>query len=134
VGARAERSDKLQAWLAAWLAALLAIAPFGSSLPVELAAVHTAVAEAVVADDHAQDEGPTHGLRPAQPTALGVLSRLSLLETALGLPPPKPPLLRATADQPVLVVQTTTALRGETRDIVHPGSVGTARTPTGPPS
>jgi hypothetical protein len=133
-GARAHRGDRLQPWLAAWLSVLLTIAPFAPSLPVELAPVRATSPEALVADDGAQDEQPDAGLRPAQPATLGILSRLSLLETTLGLPPVKPPLLRPMTDQPVLAVQATTALRGEPRDIFHSGSVGTARTPTGPPS
>jgi hypothetical protein len=73
-------------------------------------------------------------MRPAQPLALGILSRLLLLETTLGPPTDKPPLLRTTADQPVLALQPLTALGGELRSLFQPSSVGTARTPTGPPA
>lgn len=125
----------LQRWLAAWFAALLALAPFARpSVPVELAAVPAAPPEALVAHDDAQGEQPATGLRPAQPLALGILSRPSLLETTLGLPPVKPPLLRPAADQPVLASQVTTALGGEPRGVFQRSAVGTARTPTGPPS
>jgi hypothetical protein len=103
-------------------------------LPVELAAVPAASAEALVAHDEAQGKHPATGLRPTQPSALGILSRLSLLETKLALPPVKPPLLRPAADQPVFALQAASALGGDPRGIFERSSVGTARTPTGPPS
>jgi hypothetical protein len=135
VGARTRRGDELQRWLAAWFAALLAIAPFARpSLPVDVAAVSGASPEALIAHDDAQAKQPATGLRPAQPVALGILSRLSLLETTLGLPPVKPPLLRPAIDQPVPAAQVTTALGGEPRGVFQRSSVGTARTQTGPPS
>jgi hypothetical protein len=135
VGARAHRGDKLQRWLAAWFAALLAIAPFARpSLPVELAAVPAASPEAIVTHDEAKGKLPATGLRPTQPVALGILSRVSLLETKLGLPPVKPPLLRPAADEPVLALQAPTALGGDLRGAFQSSSVGTPRSPTGPPS
>jgi hypothetical protein len=135
VGARAHRGDKLQRWLAAWFAALLAIAPFARpSLPVGVAAIPAASPEAFVAHDEDQGKDPTAGLRPTQPLTLGILSRLSLLETTLGLPPVKPPLLRPAADEPVPAWQATATLGGELTGAFQRSSVGTARTPTGPPS
>jgi hypothetical protein len=135
VGARAHRGDMLQRWLAAWFAALLALAPFARpSAPVELAPLAAASQEALVAHDAAQGKQPAAGLRPAQPFTPGILSRLALLDTTFGLPPAKPPLLRPAADQPVLAMQTTRALGGETRSVFQRSSVGTARTPTGPPA
>jgi hypothetical protein len=135
VVARARRGDKLQPWLAAWFAALLAVAPFTRpSLSVDLAAVPAASLEALGAHDDAQGKQPATGLRPAQASNLGILSRLSLLETTLGLPPVKSPLLRPVADQPVLAASGTTTSGGELRQAFQRSSVGTARTPTGPPS
>jgi hypothetical protein len=135
VGTRAHRGDTLQRWLAALFAALLAVAPFARPFgPVEPAAVPAAAPEALVPRDDAQGKQPAAGLRPAQPFTPGILSRLALLDTTFGLPPVKPPLLRPTADQPVLAIQTTTALGGETRSVFQRSSVGTARTPTGPPA
>lgn len=133
-GTRAHRGDRLQRWLAGWLTVLLAVAPFAPFLPVNLVAVRAAAPEALVADDDTQDQQPDTGLRPTQPATLGILSRLSLLETTLGLPPVKPPLLRPSAERPALALRATAAFSGEPRDIFHSGSVGTARTPTGPPS
>jgi hypothetical protein len=125
----------LQRWLAAWFAVLLAVAPFTRpSVPVELAAFPAASPEALVAQDHAQGKKPVAGVLPAQPFTPGILSRLALLDTTFGLPPVKPPLLRPAADQPLLAIQTTTALGGETRSVFQRSSVGTARTPTGPPA
>jgi hypothetical protein len=134
VGARAHRGEVLQRWLAASFAVLVAIATFARpSVPVELRSVPAAFPEALVAHDDARSKQPATKLRPAQPLALGILSRLSLLETALGLPPVKPPLLRPDADQPVLALSATTALGGEPREVLQRSSVGTARAPTGPP-
>jgi hypothetical protein len=62
------------------------------------------------------------------------LSRLSLLETTLGLPPVKPPLLRPAVDQPAPSLQATTAFGLDLRGVFQRSSVGTARTPTGPPA
>jgi hypothetical protein len=125
----------LQRCLAAWFAALLAIAPFARpSLPVDLAAVPSAAPEALVAHDEAEGKHPAAELRPDQRFTLGILSRLSLLETTLGLPPVKPPLLRPAADQPLAALQATTKGGGEPRGVFQRSSVGTARTPTGPPS
>ena len=135
VGARAQRGVMPQRWLAAWFAAILAVAPFARPVvPVELAALAAASPETFVSQDDAQPKQPVAGLRPAQPFTPGILSRLALLDTAFGLPPVKPPLLRPAADPPVLATQTTRALGGETRSVLQPSSVGTARTPTGPPA
>jgi hypothetical protein len=134
VSVRARRGGKLQPWLAAWFAALLVLAPFARSpVPVDLAAA-AASPEALVAHDGAKDQHPAAQLRPAQPLAPGILSRASLLETTLGLPPVKSPLLRSVADQPALGLQAATWTGGGPRDILQRSSVGTARTPTGPPA
>jgi hypothetical protein len=101
-------------------------------LPVHLAAV-AAFPEALVAQDDLQGERAA-GLLPAQPLTLGILSRLSLVETALGLPPLKPPLLRPVAEQPLLPRHANTVPGGESRVVFERSSVGTARTPTGPPA
>jgi hypothetical protein len=135
VGARAQRRDRPQRWFAVWLAAILATAPFARpSLPVELANPPGIVEQALVAQDDAHDQRPATGLRPAQASTLGILSRHLLLETALGLPPVKPALLRPAPDLPGLALHATTALATDLGWILHRGSVGTARTPTGPPS
>jgi hypothetical protein len=102
-------------------------------LPVHLAAV-SAFPEALVARADLQGEQPAAGLRPTQPAALGILSRLSLVEAALGLSPSKPPLLRPVAEQPSLIPHANTVLGGEPRAVFERSSVGTARTPTGPPA
>ena len=132
---RAHRGDKLQRWLAAWFAVLLAIAPFTrTSVSLDVAAVPAAAHQALVAHDDASGKQPATGLRPAQAFNLGILSRLSLLETTLELPPVKSPLLRPAFDQPVLASGGTAAFGGESRRAFHRSSVGTARTPTGPPA
>ena len=128
------RGWQLRCCFAAWLAVLLAIAPFTRpSLPVQLAAV-SALSEALVAQGDLQGEQPVAGLRPAQPATLGILSRLLLVETALGLPPHKPPLLRPIAEQPLPAHHAHTMHGGEPRTVFERSSVGTARTPTGPPT
>ena len=125
----------LQRWLAACFAALLAVGPFAhQSVPPVLAGAPVAPPEALVAHDHAPDKKPAAGMQPAQPLTAGILSRVSLLESTLGLPPVKSPLLRPVADPPALALQATTALGGELREVLQRSSVGTARTPTGPPA
>jgi hypothetical protein len=124
----------LQRWLAACFAAILAVGPFSHpSVSVVLAGAPGASPEALVAHDGAKGKKPVAGVRPAQPLTLGILSRLSLLETALGLPPVKPPLLRP-VDKPALAQGAPTGLGGEPRGLFQRSSVGTARTPTGPPA
>ena len=134
VGMRGHRAWQLRCCLAACFAALLAIAPFTRpSLPIHLAAA-AAFPGALVAQGDPQGEQPAAGLRPAQPATLGILSRLSLVETALALPPLKPPLLRPVAKQPLLARHADTVPGGEPRVVFERSSVGTARTPTGPPA
>ena len=133
VGTRAHRKQ-LQRWLAFGIAVLLAVAPFAHpSSPLDLVAA--AAAESVASFDDDAASQPAPALRPAPPSSLGILSRLSGLETALGLPPAKPPLLRPSAPEaPLAVIQTATAFGGDIIPAFHRSSVGTARTPTGPPS
>jgi len=134
LGRRERRRWQLRGCSAAWLAVLLAIIPFmRPSLPVQLAAV-PALPGALVAQGDLQGEQPAAGLRPAQPATLGILSRLSLVETALGLPPHKPPLLRRIAEQPLPARHAHVMRGGEPRTVFERSSVGTARTPTGPPA
>jgi hypothetical protein len=134
VGRRGHRAWQLRRCFALWLVALFAIAPFNRpSLPVELAAV-SAVPETLVAQGDLQGDQPATRLRPAQPSTLGTPARLSAVETAFGLPPVKPPLLRPVAEQPVAARHATMALGGEPRVVFERSSVGTARTPTGPPA
>jgi hypothetical protein len=135
VGRRAHRGNGLQRWLAAWFAAVLAIAPFvRPSLPGALPAARAASPEALVAHAGAEDKQPAAELRPDRPLTLGILSRLSALETTFGLPSVKPPLLRPTPEQPALARQAMTAPGAELRGVFQRSSVGTARIPTGPPS
>lgn len=134
LGSRGRRSWQLRCCFAAWLAVLLAIVPFTRpSLPVQLAAVSD-FPDALVTQGDLQGEQPAAGLRPAQPATLGILSRLSLVETALGPPPNKPSLLRPTAAQPLPARHADTGHRGEPRAVFERSSVGTARVPTGPPA
>jgi hypothetical protein len=133
LGRREGRRWQLRCF-AAWLAVLLAIVPFmRPSLPLQLAAV-AALPEALVAQGDLQGDRPAAGLREAQPATLGILSRLSLVETALGLPPGKPPLLRPIGEQPLPARHAQAMHGGEPRTVLERSSVGTARTPTGPPA
>jgi hypothetical protein len=134
VGRRGRRAWQLHGCLAMCFATLLALAPFARpSLPAHLTAV-SAVPDVLVTQGDLQGDQPAAGLRPAQPATLGILSRLSLVETALGLPPVKPPLLRPVAEQPLLARHADTVPGGEPRTVFERSSVGTARIPTGPPS
>jgi hypothetical protein len=134
---RAHRGGKRPRCLALGFAVLLAIAPFArSSLTADLALPAVAVASIAAYDDGAAPtQRPAAERRPAQPLNLGILSRLSLVETKLGLPPLKPPVMRpSAADMPPGAIQATTAFGGDIRKVLHRSSVGTARTPTGPPA
>jgi hypothetical protein len=134
--ARAHRGDRLQPWLAAWFAAILVLAPsVRPSLPLDLAtAAPTNAPQAPLAHDGAEGKQPAAGLRSAQQLTFGILSRLSLVETTLWLPPVKSPLLRPAAHQPVLAHGGAMVLAGEPRAVFQRSAVGTARTPTGPPA
>jgi hypothetical protein len=128
----------LRSWLAVWFAALLAIAPIARpSLPVEQAAASAASVQSFELRDQptAKAEEPGSRLRSAQPSAAGVLSRLLPVETTFGLPPLKPPLAWLAAADPALVApRAIVAFSGDIGEAFHRSSVGTARTPTGPPS
>jgi hypothetical protein len=127
----------LRSWLTVWFAALLAIAPIARpSLPVEQAAARAASVQSFDLRDQptAKAAEPGSRLRSAQASA-GVLSRLSPVETTFGLPPLKPPLAGlGAADASPVTPRAIAAPAGEIRAAFHRSSVGTARTPTGPPS
>jgi hypothetical protein len=131
------RGKQRQRWFAACFAVLLAIAPFARPSWTVDFAVAAASVESVSAydDSSAQENQPAAGLRPAQPLTPGILSRLSSLEMTLGLPPVKSPLMRPNApEEPLPRIRASTAFGGDLRKVFHRSSVGTARTPTGPPS
>jgi hypothetical protein len=126
----------LQPWLAAWFATILVLAPCARpSLPVNLAAPAPAGApETPVAHDGTESKKPAAGLSSAQPLTLGILSRPSLVETALALPPVKSPPLRLTTHEPVLARGGAMVRSSAPRAVFQRSAVGTARTPTGPPA
>ena len=134
----AHQGRRLQSFLTVWFAALLAIAPIARpSLPVEQAAARAASVQSFDLRDQptAKAEDPGSRLRPAQPSAPGVLSRLSPVETTFGLPPLKPPLAwSGVANTSLVPPRAIAASDGEIGEAFHRSSVGTARTPTGPPS
>jgi len=134
----AHRDRRLQSFLTVWFAALLAFAPVAHpSLPLEPGPPRAASVRSLDLRDQAtaRAEEPRSRLRPAQPSAPGVLSRLSLVETTFGLPPLKPqPAWLGAADAPLVAPTTVAAYGGGIREAFHRSSVGTARTPTGPPA
>jgi hypothetical protein len=134
--ARAHRGGRLQPWLAAWFAVILVLAPGARPLlPLDLAvAARAGAQETPVAYDGTEGKKPAAGLISAEPLTLGILSRPALVETTLGPPPAKLPLLRRSIDQPVLARGAVTVLGGEPKAIFQRSAVGTARTPTGPPA
>jgi hypothetical protein len=133
--ARAHRGDRLQPWLAAWLTALLVLAPFAHpSLPLDLAIGPPAAPHQSVAQEGAEGEPPVAALRSALPLTLGILARPPLVETTLGPPAVKLPVLRPAADQPVLAQAGAMVLAGDPQPLFQRSAVGTARTPTGPPA
>jgi hypothetical protein len=106
------------------------------AVPVHLAAVAAAAAES----SEAYDDGMTRPSEPAtlmpsaQPSNPGILARLPWVETTFELSPAKPALLRMAAEPPVLASRVRPAFGGEIERTFQRSAVGTARTPTGPPS
>jgi hypothetical protein len=134
VGRQGHRSRQLRCCLAACFTALLVIAPVTRpSLPVHLPAV-SAFPEGFIAQGDLQGQQPGTALWPIQMLNLGIISRPSLVETALGLPPAKPPLLRPVVAQTLPARRAITVFGDEARVGFEPSAVGTARTPTGPPA
>jgi hypothetical protein len=133
----AHRGKRLRSWLAVWFAALLAIAPVARpSLPVEQAAARAASVQSFDLRDQptATAEEPRSRLRSAQTAAPGMLSRLLPVETTFGLPPPKPASAwSGTAHASPVAPGPILASIAEASGAFHRSSVGTARTPTGPP-
>jgi hypothetical protein len=133
--ARAHQGDRLQPWLAAWFAAILLLAPCARpSLPPDLAAPPTGAADAPATRDRIEAKHPAAGLSSAQLVMLGIRSRPALVETTLGVPPAKAPVLRPAAHQPV-PARAGAIMLGTAPSAIFPRSaVGTAHTPTGPPA
>ena len=122
---RGHRAGQLRSCLAAWLAAFLAVAPFAHpSLPADPAAGPAAIADAPAAQAGDGAGAPT----------LAIPSRGPLLEATLALAAAKPPGLRSPVGEVRLAPSAVTAFGGAERRILERSSVGTARTPTGPPS
>jgi hypothetical protein len=132
-----DRASQQRRCLAAWFAALLAIAPFMQpAVPVHLAALAAASAESPAAYDDgiARPSEPATLVPSAQPSNPGILARLPWIETTLELSPAKPALLRIAVEPPGLAWRVRAAFGGETGRTFQRSAVGTARTPTGPPS
>ena len=137
VGTRAHRGKSRQRWLGLGLAVLLAIAPFARSSVTADLVLPAASVESVVAQDHGSEKAkqPAAEQRPVQPVNLGILSRLSSLEKSLGLLPAKaPPMRVGMADQPRGALRASAAFGDDIGQAFPRSSVGTARTPTGPPA
>lgn len=137
VSGRARRAWQVRTCLAAWFAALLVLAPVAQpSLPADVAAAPASSEESLASPDDLRDaSAPAAGLRPAQPLGQGILARSLLAETAFGPPPAKPPLLRPTAAAgPLVAASATVTMTDVASEVFHRSSVGSARTPTGPPS
>ena len=133
VDRRAGRARRLRGWLALWVAVLLACAPLARP---PLSTVSSTRASA-------SDE---HVLSPAAATAAAVqadqpdravLPRLLYVEASYVPSSPKPPPVRPkTVHELVLLPEEagTGTGDGASDKVFHPSSVGTARTPTGPPA
>jgi hypothetical protein len=134
----ADQAGRLRSCLAAWFAALLAIAPAAQpSVPLDVGAARAAASRLSILDDHRSSDAPqpAAGLQPGQAVGLGILSRLSRVETTFGPAPAKSPLHRpSAAAEPVLASAAVGAPKDAGRAVFDRSSVGTARTPTGPPS
>jgi hypothetical protein len=131
---RAHRLRQLRGGLALCLAVLLAILPLAQLFPT----VAPQAALAASAPTYAPDadapggEKPALGLQDDRPDA-GILPRLLHLEGALA--PPAQKALPPKADASIDPFKPETArLENDTSTGFHRSSVGTARTPTGPPA
>jgi hypothetical protein len=129
---RAYRISQLRRCLAVCAAVLLAIAPLAHLSPK--AAPAAAAPWHVAGGGDVQAGHPGLGLRGDLPNT-GVLPRLLYVEAALAPPPPKPalPRLHASIDP---LARPAPGVRPQSRTGTgfHRSSVGTARTPTGPPA
>jgi hypothetical protein len=137
VSGRARPAWQVRTCLALAFAALLALAPVARpALPAAAAAPAGSEESLASHDDGSRDAGaPTAGARPAQPLGQGVLARSLLAETAFGPPPAKPPLWRPTAVTGFPVAADASVTMADVAsDVFHRSSVGSARTPTGPPA
>jgi hypothetical protein len=136
-GRRGDRASQQRRCLAAWFATLLAIVPFvHPAVPVHLVAVAAVSAESPAAnDDGITRPSEAATLVPSgQPSNPGILARLPWIETTLELSPAKPPLLRMAVEAPGLASPVRAAFGREIGRTFQRSAVGTARTPTGPPS
>jgi hypothetical protein len=129
-----ERAERYRQWhrcLASWLVVLLAIAPV-TQRPGALGPIAGRVAvQPATGVGHAGP--PLDELQTAEPAGLAILSRFSLADPGFG-PTPAKSIVRAIATgalapAPAPVRAPKEAARGG----VDRSSVGTARTPTGPP-
>ena len=134
VNQRARGVRQLRGGLALCLAVLLAVMPLAQLLPI----VGPQAALAASAPSWASDgtfprgEEPALGLENDRPDA-GILPRLLQLEGALA-PPAQKPLL----PKPQASIDPPTPQKANPENVAdagfHRSSVGTARTPTGPPA
>ena len=129
---RADRSWRWRLCLASWLAALLAIAPVAER-PVALdPTAAQATIQPSARDHHAAPS--LNGLQVAEPAGLGILSRLSLVDPTFGPAPAKTFLRTSAPDVPAYAPEAAGVPKVDAAARFHRSSVGTARTPTGPPS
>jgi hypothetical protein len=135
VDQRARRVRQLRGGLALCLAVLLALPPLAQLSPTVAAqAALAASAPSYAPDGNApRDEEPKLGLQVDRPKA-GILPRLLHLEAAFALPPQKAPFATPDRARGALVApEATGKLKPDTGNVLHYSSIGTARTPTGPP-
>ena len=135
VDQRACRVRQLRGGLALCLAILLAIPPLAQLSPsVAPQAALAASAPSYAPDGNAhRGEEPALGLQDDRPDA-GILPRLLHLEGALAPPPQKTPFVTPDHARGSLIAhEATGTLKPDTANVFHYSSIGTARTPIGPP-
>jgi hypothetical protein len=129
VSRRANRAWRWRSCLAAWFGVLLAIAPVvRPALPLDIGAPGGFALRSDSGDQ------PTARLEPARPVGLGVLARPTPVETAFGPATAKSPFHRPGAADGWMAPSAADAPKEAARAVFDRSSVGTARTPTGPPS
>jgi hypothetical protein len=132
VDRQAGGARRMRGWLAVWIALLLAGAPVARPhLPPVSAPPLSASDERMLAPAAATAPAVrAHQLAPR------VLPRLLYVEAALAPSSAKAPPIRPRGIDQVLVLPEETGAGiggGDTGEVFHRSSVGTARTPTGPP-
>jgi hypothetical protein len=121
-------------WLGRGLVLCLAVLLAGGAPARSLPAGSGHLGPTAVANPGSPTGDPIAALLAAAPTMLGTITRPASVEAPPAPPPPKAALLRPGAAERTLLAASTPAPRRGGGGELHRSSVGSARTPTGPPA